>query len=663
MYYLPLTLIITLVASLIVAFIINPVFAASFMKREHGEDGGKKKSGRGFWIWVISFVIIGAMFLSGGNRGMGHFVIFLAILMILNKFVFTAMIKGFQENLLPRFMNGYARIVSWAIKGAHPYFMIATTIGLVIFSFILVGITKPKVEFFPSGDPNFIYVYMELPIGTDVTVTDSMTREIEKRVYSVIGENNPDVESVITNVAINAGDPTDPTSAAAATSNKSKVAVAFKELADRKGPKTSTYMDKIREKVKGLPTATITVEKERGGPPTGKPINIEVSGDNIDSLVVLSKKVIRFINDQKIAGIEELRSDLQDQNPAIAIDIDRERANREGISVGQIGGELRTAIFGMEASKLKQDVEEYPIQVRYSPQYRKSIDQLLNLKITFREMSTGQVRQVPLSSVVKVSYNNTFGGIKRKGLKRVVSLSSNVLSGYTANEIVDQIKTATANYKMPTGYDIKLTGEQEDQAETSNFLGLAGLLALCFILIIMVTQFNSISKPVIILFEVFFSIAGVMLGFSIFHMTISIVMTGVGIVALAGIVVKNGILLVEFSDELRKRGHKTVPAIIQAGRTRLTPVILTATATMLGLVPLALGMNINFFTLFADGNPQFFLGGESQVFWGPLAWTIIFGLGFATFVTLLVVPAMYILNHRLRIWLIRKGVMSRNHTL
>jgi multidrug efflux pump subunit AcrB len=278
-------------------------------------------------------------------------------------------------------------------------------------------------------------------------------------------------------------------------------------------------------------------------------------------------------------------------------------------------------------------------------------------------MSTGQVRQVPISAVTNITYKNTYGGIKRKNLKRVITLSSNVLSADMTNDIVAQIKSGLKYMKVPDGYEIKMTGEQEDQKETSNFLGFAGLLALCLIAVILVTQFNSVSKPVIILTEIIFSVIGVFIGFAAFKMTISIVMTGVGIVALAGIVVKNGILLIEFTDELRARGHKTMDAIIEGGKTRVTPVLLTATATMLGLVPLALGMNIDFYTLFAEGKPHFFIGGDSTVFWGPLAWTIIFGLSFATSITLLIVPALYLLNHKLKIWLKRIGVLPRSYNL
>ncbi|MGV3641222.1 MAG: efflux RND transporter permease subunit, partial [Adhaeribacter sp.] len=347
-------------------------------------------------------------------------------------------------------------------------------------------------------------------------------------------------------------------------------------------------------------------------------------------------------------------SDLQDKNPEISIAIDRVRANREGVSTAQIGSEIRTAIFGDEASKLKRNEDEYPIQVRYAEPYRKNIDALMDMRLTFRDMASGQIRQIPLSSVATVDYSTTYGGIKRKNAKRMVTISSNVLEGYNENEVVGSITAALANFKAPEGYEVRMGGQQEEQKETGDFLSVALLASILLIFLILVTQFNSISKPLIILSEILFSLIGVLLGFSLFKMDMSIVMSGVGIIALAGIVVKNGILLVEFADVLRERdGLELQEAVVMAGKTRLTPVVLTATAAILGLIPLAIGMNVNFLTLFTELDPHLFIGGDSAAFWGPLAWTIIFGLSFATFLTLLVVPAMYLISEGLKLKLKR----------
>ena len=650
MFYLPVTLILTLGASLVVAFVMNPVFAVTFMQREeHLDQAPKPQLTRGFILGMGGLLLLALGGYAAGSKFLGNLMLSIIVLCFLDKYVFVFMIAGFQRQVLPRLQNGYARLIELAV-GGRVWRQMAIVGGLLVLgvlSVVAVGARKPKVDFFPSGDPKFIYAYLEMPVGTRVEVTDSITRILEKRVYGVIGEHNPDVESVITNVAIGAGDPQVATGAGTSQSNLGKVAVAFKELSDRTGPATHTYKDKIREVVKGIPGASVAVDQESSGPPQAKPIAIEVSGDDYPTLAALSKKVTRYVDSLKIGGIEDLRSNLEDRNPEIGVDIDRTRANREGLSTGQIGQEVRTAIYGFEASKFKTADDEYPIQVRYAKPYRDNVDAIVNAPLTFRDFNSGQVRQVPISAVANVRYGSTYGGIKRKDTHRLITISSNVLNGFTGPDVVANVERALKSFPTPPGYVVRMGGAQEDQKETSDFLGVAAFGALGLIFIILVTQFNSVSKPLIILTEIIFSVIGVMLGLAITGQNVSIVMSGVGVIALAGIVVKNGILLVEFTDILRAQGMNLHDAIVLAGRTRLNPVILTATAATLGLIPLAVGLNINFYELFNSGHPHFYLGGESVVFWGPLAWTIIFGLSFATLVTLLVVPVMYLLNEKI----------------
>jgi multidrug efflux pump subunit AcrB len=613
------------------------------------EDARSPKLTRNFLIAMGIMAAIAAIGYIAGSTFVGNLMLTVILFCFLDKFVFAKMIAWFQTRALPKFQNGYASLVRLVTGGTlwRQGAIMLGVVGLFILSGVAVGIRGPKVAFFPKGDPKFVYTYLKMPVGTRVEVTDSITKILENRIYGVIGRNNHDVESVLTNVAIGAGDPGEASAQGVSQSHLGKVGVAFKELSDRTGPATSTYMDKIREVVKGIPGAEISVDQESSGPPEGKAIAIEVAGDDYVALAKLSKKVTRYIDSLKIGGVEQLRSNLEDRNPEIAVNIDRTRANREGISTAQIGLEVRTAIYGSEASKFKTADDEYPIQVRYAEPYRSDVDAIVNAPLTFRD-ATGAVRQVPISSVATVTYGTTYGGIKRKDVKRVITISSNVLNGFTGPDVVANIKQALQAFPTPAGYTIKMGGAEEDQKETSDFLPLAGLGALGLIFIILVTQFNSFSKPLIILSEVIFSIAGVLFGLAITGMNISIVMTGVGIIALAGIVVKNGILLVEFTDMLRAQGMPIREAIILAGRTRLNPVILTATAAILGLIPLAIGLNIDFYELFNSGNPHFFIGGESVVFWGPLAWTIIFGLSFATIITLVVVPVMYLLSETLK---------------
>jgi multidrug efflux pump subunit AcrB len=648
MFYLPITLIVTLLASLLVAYIINPVFAVDFMKPHNNDDNHKQRFNKGFKITSVVFAVIALLSFLAGNVGLGTFSLTLYGLYCLNRFVLYKMIQKFQEKTWPNIQEKYKNAIEWALHKNRPIYILISTIGLLIFSIVLTAIRQPKVEFFPKGDPNFVYTYIALPIGTDQTYTDSITRIIEDRIFEVVGDSNPIVESIISNVAVGASNPQSFDFSTAP--HLGKVSVAFVPFGERNGKSTVVYLDQIRSAIKGIPGAEITVEQEEGGPPTGKPINIEITGDDFNELTATSKDVKRYLDSLGIPGIEELKSDLQANKPEIIVEIDRERANREGISTAIIGKEMRDAIFGAEVSKFKDAKDDYPIQLRYAFDQRNNINSLMNLKITFRDMNMGGViRQVPLSSVATIKYGNTFGGIKRKNQKRMVTISSNVLSGYNANEIVGKIKKSLDSYPLPDGVIATMTGEQEEQAETGAFLGGAMLVSFGLIFLILVTQFNSVSKPLIIFVEIFFSIIGVLLGLSIFNMTISVVMTGVGVIALAGIVVRNGILLVEFTDLLMEQGMEYRAAIIEAGKTRMTPVILTASATILGLIPLAVGLNIDFVSLFTHFDPHIHFGGDNVAFWGPLSWTMIFGLSFATFLTLILVPVMLYLSNNLKI--------------
>ncbi len=652
MRYLPLTLIFTLFASLIVAFVMNPVFAADFMKRS--EEGDEDK---GFRSLLRPMIILGVLAVIGYSIhiGVGNFFIFLILLVIANKYLFTPVINSFQEKGLPKLKNGYRRLITYALTGWHSMIFIVGAFVLLIISFVVTGIAKPQVIFFPSGEPNFVYVYTKMPVGTDAVVTDSVTRIIEQRVAKVIAPNKDKVRSVIVNVGKEAGNPQGTPAERQPASYKSKITVAFTEANERIGFETSKVLEDIRTSLQGIPGAEISVEREQNGPPTGKPVSIEISGDDFAVLMDLENKVRDGIKKANIEGIEDLNSDLVMNKPEIIIDIDKEKAAREGISTQSVALFVRTALFGLEASKFRDNKDEYEINVRVAENQRKKIEELLAGNIGYMDMATGGFRQVPLNSVATIHYGTTFSSINRKNQERIITLGSNVLTGYNANEIVAQINNEVINnLDVPEGYIVRTAGEQEDQQETMNFLIAAFAAAIALMFFIMVAQFNSVTKPLIIFTTIIFSLIGILLGFSLTGMTISIVMTGVGFIALAGIVVKNGIILMEFIHELREQGEELREAIIDGGTTRLTPVLLTAAAAILGLIPLAIGMNIDFAGLFTSFNPHFFIGGESSVFWGPLAWTIIFGLLVTTFLTLVIVPCMYYNVERLKGRFIKK---------
>ncbi|WP_080237587.1 efflux RND transporter permease subunit [Spirosoma rigui] len=650
MKFLPLTLILTLFASLFVAYVINPVFAVTFMKRH--EDENHKDTKPGFKEIqrpvIILTVLAGVGYVI--DRGIGNLFVLFLILYVFNHYVLTPkLIVPFQDRLLPSLKSGYRRLISWILTGYRPVFAVVGAFAMLILTFVIVGIAKPKVLFFPSGEPDYIYVYNVMPVGTDARVTDSVTKVIEKRVFKVLKENNATdiVNSVISNVGKNAGDPTNPDRSA--TPQKSKVTVAFKGNEERKGISTDSLLAKVRVAMRGLPGSEISVERESNGPPTGKPIAIEIAGEDFGQLQAIEKQVRQRISQAGIQGIDQLKSDLITNKPEIVINIDRDKAEREGISSGQVALAIRTALFGTEVSRFRDAKDEYPIMVRLKPDDRSQIDRLLSLNVVYRDMASGgQLRQVPVTSVANISYSTTFSQINRKNQERLVTLNSDVVPGYNANQIVAQIQQVVNDMDVPNGYTIKMGGEQEDQQESMTFLISAFGIAILLIYLILATQFNSVVKPLIIFVTILLSLIGVFLGFVITGKSFSVIMSGVGIIALAGIVVKNGILLIEFIEELRGRGVPLREAIIEGGGIRLTPVLLTASAAVLGLIPLAFGLTVDFVGLFRDFDPHVVVGGDSSVFWNILAWTIIYGLTFSTVLTLVIVPCLYWINERVR---------------
>jgi multidrug efflux pump subunit AcrB len=652
MIYLPAMLIFTLTASLIVAFIMNPVFAVDFMN--HPEDGQVKSKSAIFKkpiFWIA--IVIGILLDIVGAKFAGNFLLFFIILVILYHFVIEKLINTFQNRALPWIMGHYESLLRWALKGWRPVGLLVSTIILLVASVMLFGAVGKSPVFFPKGDPNQIYVYLKLPVGTSVDYTDSITKILEGRVYNVLGidnekgTKNPVVESVISNVAIGANDPTGGDQST--HPERGRIQVSFVEYAKRNGVATAPYLDSIRERVKGITGAEISVAQENGGPPTDPQINIEVQSDDFDKLTKTSVALKNYLDSLRIPGVEELKMDVDLTNPEITLTVDREHAMIEGVTSAQIGQQLRTALFGFEASKIKEGEDEYKIQIRNNRSQRESLTDLLNMPVVFLDITTGKMKSVPIINLVNIDYTSTLGSVKRKNEKRVISITSNVLNGFTPTAVNAVIAQDIASFKQkPDGVIIRQTGEGAQQAETGAFLGKALIIALILILFILVVQFNSVSKPVIILTEIIFSVIGVLLGFAFTGMTMSIVMTGIGIVGLAGIVVKNGILVIEFTDELRARGLKTREAAVQAGKTRIIPVMLTAVAAILALIPLATGFNINFITLFSELNGHIYFGGDNTVFWKPLAWTIIFGLTFAFFMTLFMVPSMYLIAERLR---------------
>ncbi len=654
MYFLPITLIISLLASLFVAYIINPVFAVDFMKSHEEEHSNYGKINKKARMQLILYAVVALLSYMSGHVGVGNFIIFLAFFLVLHRLWLYKAIEAWQFRIWPAFVNRYTKVLQWCLR--KPWRPLVAVLALFVFSFMFFAARGPKVVFFPQGDPNNVYIYVKLPEGTDPSVTNAVMRKVEKKVYTVIDQNDPVVESMISNVTIGVTDPRDGDQNS--YPNKGKIAINFVEFEERHGKSTSDYLAKLQALDWQLPGVEITVNKEQAGPPQAKPITIEVTGDDFKALAANADAVKKFLLNAKIEGVDNLKSDFVSNKPEIVFDIDRERAQREGLSTQQLAFEIRSAVFGYEATKFRDTDDEYPVNLRFKYDQRIDIETIRNLKINYRDMNMGgAVRSVPLSAVSDIHYDYTYAGIKRKNNTRIITLSGDVKEGYNPNEVAGKVTKAIKDYKPTSGVTVKFGGQAEDQAETMGFLGRAMGIAIGLMLLVLVGLFNSLGKPLIILSEILFSIIGVLIGVAAFKMDMSIIMTGVGIIALGGIVVRNGILLVEFAEFAREGGMSLYEATVEAGRTRMTPVILTAIAAILGLIPLAVGLNINFETLFSELNPHIFFGGDSVVFWGPLSWTMIFGLIFATILTLLLIPSMYLITERLK----RKSTIILNH--
>lgn len=661
MMYLPITLIITLASSLFIALVINPVLISSFMKVT---ERGRFTSRTHKVLLAIAFVGIVLLVLGFSGFPKAFIVfgnIFLALVLIsyLSKYVLKPIADYFQRTLLPRVENIYDKGVKHALKGYNPWFYFWGTV-LALFGVIgLMLVKSPDIIYFPINEPKYVNVFIEFPIGTEIETTNTFTKKIEDKVMEQIEPYNYMVESVVTKVGQDTSDPNDPSAFGQSdTPNKARITVNFVKYQERNGQSTTEIMEKIRDDVQGYPGVTITVDKDAAGPPTGKPINIEVTGEDYATLIEVAERMRTAINESSIEGIEKLKIDLETGKPELIVDIDREKARRFGLSSYTIADELRTSLFGKEISKYKQGEDDYEIQLRLADQYRYDLDALMNKQITFRDQSTGKFKQVPISSVATAHLSSTYGSVRRKDLKRMITISSNVEADYNPTEINNEIKALLADFPIPAGYSYKFGGEQEKQAEEMSFLSGALMIAVFLIFLIIVAQFNKITAPLIIMTTVLFSTIGVFLGLIIFNMDFVVIMTMIGIISLAGIVVNNAIVLIDFIELKRKRLSEELgidrlefdqikQAIAEAGKTRLRPVLLTAITTILGLLPLALGVNIDFIGLFTEYDANFYSGGDNAIFWGPMSWTIIFGLTFATFLTLIVVPVMYLFFSRI----------------
>ena len=674
MIYFPVTLSVVLGSSLFVAIFFNSVLVSRFMTTEDKEMPLKN-------IIRLTTIVAGLgiliMVFSGGKGILGSIMVFTAIMMWVYRFGLRKMANYFQTKILTRWERFYEKLLRGALKGKRPVIIVIGTFILLFVAFAgfgsSVGSGRTKVEFFPDNTPNQIIVYIEYPEGTDIEKTNSITKEVENRVYSILnseeymdGDYNFLVESAVSQVGEGAGNPQTDGGSAAEMSHKGKVTASMREYKYRRGADSNELLKKVQEALKDVyPGVLISVEKEAVGPPAGYPINIELQGDDYDELIAAATKMRDFINTKNIPGVDELKIDVNKAKPGMLVDIDRKKSGELGVNASQVGQQLRNAIFGAKAGVYKEGGDDYDIYVRFNEDIKYNKSALFDQKITFRDPSNGQIKEIPVSVIAKPKNSSGFSAIKHKQQKRVVTVYSALSPGFTdAAAVVKSIQTEMESYTdVPEGIKIDYTGQIEEQNKQMAFLMSAFFSGLGLIFLILIFQFNSVSKPGIIMLAIFLSLIGVFGGLMITGKPFVIMMTMMGIISLAGIVVNNGVVLLDYTQLLIDRKKENLgidesdkldvdnlkEVIVKGGKARLRPVLLTAITTILGLIPLAIGLNINFYTLFSEFNPHIYFGGDNVIFWGPLAWTVIYGLFIATFLTLIVVPVLFLMVEKLKI--------------
>ncbi len=645
---LPITLIIVLSSSLFVALIIVPVFSATFIRVGPDRKNNMPNVKKGLLISGI-LIIIGFLFYLGNRNVLGSLSIIFGVMGLLNAAFFRKAEQWFQNVFLLWLENFYLRVLKFALKRYNPIFFFVGTIFLLIFTIAFFSMRDVNVTFFPDNEPAYINVITEMPIGTDVTATNTFVYELENDISAIIEPYDNIIKSVLTTVGVG-----NDQFESGNVPHKALTTVSFVEYELRKGIVTSDIMRQMSDQLLyKYPGVILSIEKDESGPPAGDPISLEIVGDDFDGLLLLTDSILRRIDESGIEGIEGLTMDLDVGKPELLVRLNRDKLRRYGLSTYLVANTLRTALFGREVSDFKVGEEEYPINMRLKEEYRYNSSSLLNMPISY--VDNGQTIQIPLSAIADVEYRSTYGSVQRKDLNRVITISSNVIEGYNATRINEQLADLMSGYELPEGYEFAFGGEQQEQMESMKFLTSALLIAVLLILMILVTQFNSLVKPAIIMASVLFSTIGVFGGIATFKMDFVVVMMGIGIVSLAGIVVNNAIVLIDYIELLKQQKRRemglregeflpvtvAVDCIIEGGRTRLRPVLLTAITTVLGLIPLAVGLNIDFGGLLREFKPNIYFGGDMVVFWGPISWTVIFGLTFATFLTLVIVPVMY----------------------
>jgi len=653
MGYLPLTLIITLSSSLFVALVIIPTLCAIFMKPEGAPKTTLTPVAR-------RTILVGSLLALVAIAFVNVLTATLVVVTVVGLWAFHHVIldrasRIFQTRWIPALVRRYETAVCWALD--HRGLVLAGC-GVV---FVSTGgiflVFNNGVEFFPEDiPPPQLFVDVEAAVGTRVSFTEGVASSLERELNDVPGME--DVDSVVTaggggggglgaEAMGGGGGPSG--------ENQARITLVMTNFEDRISDSFET-LTFLQERIgRDIPGAEITAATSSQGPAQGTPVNIEVVGSDPTELKQLSDRMVAILRDAPVfTRLVGLESDLNDARPELLVRVDRELAAMYGLSTVEVGMAVRGAIQGIDAAKYRAGNDEYDIVVRLSEPYRDNLSSLEDLVI----LAEGD--PVPLLSVAEWEVGEGLGAIRRKDMDRLATISADVRAGVNQNAVLAEVQEVLAPFieeEIPPGYQVRYTGQLEEQMEAQVFLSQAFGVALMLIAFILISQFNSVVKPLIILSSVIMSTAGVLIGLMVFNLPFVIIMTGVGVISLAGIVVNNAIVLIDYIDVLRERdGMNRRDALIRGGITRFRPVILTAVTTALGLVPLAIGLNFNFFGLYSSLSPEFFWGGEQAAWWRNMAITVIVGIIFATFLTLVVVPVMYSLVDDLADFLRREFV-------
>ncbi len=634
MKYLPLTLIITLSSSLFVAVVINPTLCSLFLRPEGEKGPGFTREMK----WALGIAAGFALVVVGWNRPLTAFLLALTVVALyaLHHYALAPVAHWLQHEGLPSTLRVYERGLRWAL--AHRGLVMGQSLLVLLLAVVAFGIFSKGVVFFPEDiPPSTVYVQLEAPTGTRADVTNEIALRLEGELVELHGRE--DFESVVATVGSSSGD----WLFGGSGTHLGTIAVNFVDYQDR-GQGVFETLELMRNTVgKDIAGADIVVERPQEGPPTGLPINIEIVGEDASLLKQLGDEVVTILSRSSVAPkLEGLENDLADARPELTVEVDRERAQLFGVNTQKVGFMVRSAINGVEAGEFRDGKDQYDIIVRLAEPYRQDLSSLADLTVVAEDGS-----QVPLPSVATWTVNESFSGINRKDLDRMVTVSSAVRSGYNSNAVLAEVQAELASFaaSMPPEYDLRYTGQQEEQQESAAFLMGAFATALLLIAFILVSQFDSVLKPLIILSSIILSTVGVLVGLLVFDMPFGIIMSGVGVISLAGVVVNNAIVLIDYIGVLRERdGLGRLESLVRGGLTRFRPVTLTAITTVMGLIPLAVGLNIDFYGLYRSLRPDFFWGGEQAAWWGPMAIAVIAGLTFATFLTLVLVPVMHSLT-------------------